>query len=102
MIYINKNPDFLFDYPDGSAYYSHRNKLPEQITVGTDLILVFEPKYHNENFYDIYYKLHDLPQEVPIISHLWFHVKSNSDYQITDDIVGYFYEENCDKPLIVR
>ena len=84
-IYPNSNLDFLFSYPDGSAYYSGRNITPEEEILANDAILVFEPRYHHEYFYNIQYLLNDLPQERPPISHLWFHVKTSKAHQIEEN-----------------
>ena len=103
-LYIKKNIDFLFNYPDGSAFYSQLLKAPDFKSYPNDILLVFEPKNHCESYYNISYKNTFAPSrpESSPIAHLWFHVQSNKDYQITDEIIDWYNQKNSEKYLVIR
>ena len=101
MIYINKNPDFLFDFPDGSAAVLHANYSPEHQQMCDDLILVFEPRNHYEHYFFIHNKQEYPEPSAPFISYLWFHTRTNPDYQITDNYFNLSSDEIIESPLVL-
>lgn len=102
-INIEENIDYLFDYPDGSTYYSKEYTTPEGEIVPNDKILIFEPIYHNEYYYNIEYDLLECPRERTPISHLWFHVKTSENHQIKHEEL-FAKKQNLEiiKPLLSK
>ena len=71
--YIIYNIDKLFDFPDGSMLWTGKESLTG--------LMVFTPKNHCYKFYKDFLQCTDA-SDGQFFADLWFHIKSNSDYQI--------------------
>ena len=83
MVYIDgdsiilSNIDYLFNRLDGSVLYDEIEKM------SLSTLFVFEPRNHSELRYYLTLLEHIDMFDGDIIDQLWFHVKTNSEYQIS-------------------
>lgn len=80
-MFVLKNIDWLFNYPNGAALYSKTEKM------GMSGLFVFNPYYHS---YEIYKIILDNYSDLDggIIGNLFFSAKENPDFQISEKIIS--------------